>query len=97
VFIGIDQIGKESIAPDALRIHWIQQLIQEGYVDQILLSGDMSRRSAFPSYGFGSGPGLTYILWRFVPWMIECGVPREAVECMLVKNPARFLAWVRNV
>ncbi len=93
VFIGFDQIGKEQYFPDALRIATIKKLIEAGHGGQIVLAGDMARKSYWPSYGFGKGPGLTYILWRFVPWMLEEGVTQEAVDDMLIRNPARFLQW----
>ena len=76
------------------RIRMIKKLVEAGYGGQIVLSGDLARMSYWPSNGFGKGPGLTYILWRFVPWMIEEGVSKEAVELMLVGNPARLFTWV---
>lgn len=91
VYLGFDQIAKEKYAPDRDRIAMIARLVEAGHGGQIMLSGDMARKSNWPSTGFGHGPGLTYILWRFVPWMLKSGVPREAVEQMLVDNPARFL------
>jgi predicted metal-dependent phosphotriesterase family hydrolase len=93
VYLGFDQISKEKYFSDADRIRFIQRLIQHGYGHQILLSGDWARKSYWPSYGFGNGPGLTYILWRFVPWMLQEGVEREAVQAMLVSNPAQAFAW----
>jgi phosphotriesterase-related protein len=59
-----------------------------------MLSSDIARKSYIPSYGFGYGPGYTYILWRFVPWMLESGITKQAVENMLIHNPARAFAWV---
>ena len=94
VYLGFDQISKEKYFADADRIRFIQRLIQHGHGHQILLSGDWARKSYWPSYGFGNGPGLTYILWRFVPWMLQEGVEREAVQAMLVSNPARAFAWL---
>jgi predicted metal-dependent phosphotriesterase family hydrolase len=94
VYLGYDQISKEKYFPDAERIRFIQLMIQNGYGHQILLSGDWARKSYWPSYGFGNGPGLTYILWRFVPWMLQEGVEREAVQAMLISNPARAFAWL---
>jgi predicted metal-dependent phosphotriesterase family hydrolase len=96
VMIGFDQIGKEKYAPDAVRIDFIKRLISSGYGQQIMLSMDLARRSNWPSFGFGYGPGLTYILWRFVPWMLQSGVSKEAVDDMLVHNPARAFAWVKK-
>ncbi|WP_299025947.1 phosphotriesterase [uncultured Thermanaerothrix sp.] len=96
VYLGFDQIGKEKYAPDSRRIEIIQQLVAEGYADQIMLSGDLARKSYWPSFGFGNGPGLTYILWRFASRLIEEGLPPTTVQRFLVDNPARFLAWVET-
>jgi phosphotriesterase-related protein len=93
VFMGYDQISKEKYWPDAARIEFIRRLIQSGYGRQILLSGDWARKSYWPSYGFGHGPGLTYILWRFVPLMLEGGISRDDVHALLVENPAQAFAW----
>ena len=96
VMIGFDQIAKEKYAPDAVRIDFIKRLIASGHGKQIMLSMDLARRSNWPSFSFGYGPGLTYVLWRFVPWMLQSGVSKEAVDDMLVNNPARAFAWVER-
>ncbi len=93
VYLSYDQISKEKYAPDRTRIAFIQRLIAEGYGKQILLGGDMARKSYWPSYQTGGGPGLTYILWRFVPWLRAEGVPEEAIQDLLIRNPARALAF----
>ena len=93
VYLGFDQISKEKYYPDALRIEMIKKLIEAGYGGQIMLAGDLARISYLPSYGFGYGPGYTYILWRFVPWMIEEGVTRENIDKILIKNPAAAFSW----
>ncbi len=92
VYLSYDQISKEKYAPDRLRVEFIRRLIAEGHGKQILLGGDMARKSYWPSYGTGGGPGLTYILWRFVPWLRAEGVPEEAIADLLIHNPARALA-----
>lgn len=93
VYLGFDQISKEKYYPDAVRISVIQQLIDSGHGKQILLSGDLARMSYWPAFGFGNGPGLTYILWRFVPWMLEARIAKSSVIDMLVNNPAKALTW----
>jgi phosphotriesterase-related protein len=90
-YLGYDQIGKEKYVPDAQRVEFILRLVSEGYGKQLLLASDLARRSYWPSYGTGGGPGLTYILWRFVPWLRSEGIPESAVEDLLVHNPARVL------
>lgn len=90
-FIGYDCISKEHYERDSDRIELIKRLIAEGYGDRICLSGDLARRSYMTSYG--GGPGFTYILWRFLPWLRQAGVAEEDARRMVVDNPARFLAW----
>ncbi len=93
VFLGIDQISKEKYYPDRRRIEVIRELIEAGHAHQILLSGDLARRSYWPSYGPYGGPGLTYILWRFIPWLCESGVDDATIEQLLIENPARALSF----
>ena len=87
--LGFDQFSKEKYYPDHARISVIAELVAAGYGDQIVLSGDLARRSYWPSYG--GGPGLTYIPWRVAPWLREVGLSQDAVQRMLVTTPARLL------
>lgn len=86
-----DQISKEKYVPDRDRVSILGRLIAEGYGKQIMVSGDFGRASYWTSNG--GGPGLTYILWRFIPWLLSEGIPGEAVQALLVDNPARFFAF----
>jgi len=94
VYLGFDQISKEKYAPDRERVAVIKHLVNAGFADQIVLSGDLARKSYWPSYGFGFGPGLTFILWRFIPLMLEEGIAMDVVHRFLHENPARFLVWL---
>jgi phosphotriesterase-related protein len=91
-FLGYDNISKEEFGQDSQRIALIKQLILNGFGDQVLLGCDLARKSYWPSYG--GGPGFTYLLWRFVPWMRREGISAEAIEKQLVLNPARFLCFI---
>lgn len=86
-----DQLGKEKYVPDRDRIALLGRLIAEGYGERIMLSGDFGRASYWTSNG--GGPGLTYILWRFLPWLLSEGISKEAVQALVVDNPARFFAF----
>ncbi len=92
-YLSFDQISKEKYYPDRDRIDIILRLTDAGFGRQILLGGDLARRSYLPSYGTGGGPGLTYILWRFVPWLREQGLSEPAIQDLLIHNPARALAF----
>lgn len=86
-----DQISKEKYVPDSARVELLVRLVSEGYGGQIMLAGDFGRLSYWTSSG--GGPGLTYVLWRFMPWLVSEGIPHAAVQAMVVDNPARFFAF----
>jgi 5-phospho-D-xylono-1,4-lactonase len=92
-YLGFDQVSKEKYYPDRLRIEFILRLVTEGFGKQILLSGDLARRSYLPGYSRGGGPGFTYILWRFLPWLREEGLAEDAIQDLVVNNPARALQF----
>ena len=91
--IGYDCISKERYEPDLQRIEFIKRLCAEGYADRIVLASDIARRSYFTSYG--GGPGFTYLMWRFVPWLKQEGVSDADVDRMLVGNPAATFSFPR--
>lgn len=92
-YMGYDCISKEHYQPDSLRVEFVKRMIDEGFGNRICFSGDLARRSYLTSYG--GGPGLTYILWRFVPWLVQDGVSREAIDGFLRTNPASLYAFTR--
>jgi 5-phospho-D-xylono-1,4-lactonase len=96
VTLGYDQISKEKYAPDSRRVAFILRLVEEGYANRLLLSTDLARRSNWPSYGNWGGPGLTFIPWRFVPWLVASGLDPAVVDTMLVHNPARVFQLARE-
>ena len=53
----------------------------------------LEQRSYLPGYGSGGGPGYTYILWRFLPWLKEEGLPEDVIQDLVVNNPARALQF----
>lgn len=92
VTLSYDQINKEKYVPDRQRVEFIVQLVKAGFGKQLVLAGDLARKSYWPSYNTGGGPGLTYILWRFVPWLRSEGLSEDAIQDLLVNNPARVLS-----
>ena len=97
VFLGIDQISKVKYMTEEARIHIIIQLIRMGYGQQVLLGGDLARRSYLTA--FGGGPGFSYIPKKFIPRLVrqmrEDGFTNRetenAVQDLLINNPRRFL------
>ena len=91
VYMGFDQISKTKYAPDEARVSAIKALVEAGHGRQLLLSGDLARRSYWPAYGRLYGPGFAYILQRFIPWLHAEGLPASVLDDLLIHNPARAL------
>jgi phosphotriesterase-related protein len=87
--LGYDQFSKEKYYPDSLRIEFLVRLVKAGFGKQVILSADMARKSYWTSYG--GGPGLTFVLWRIVPWLHSEGLTREETDQMLIETPRRLL------
>jgi phosphotriesterase-related protein len=95
-----DLFGQESsfypLAPidmpnDAMRIHYILQLIDAGYLEKILISQDICAKHHLIRYG---GEGYHYLLTCVVPQMREKGVSDQAIDAVTRENPARVLTFL---
>lgn len=96
VYMGFDQVSKEKYYPDSLRVEFIVRLAAEGHGQQILLSGDLARRSYWHSYGSG-GAGFTYIPQVFAPMLRAAGLSEDTIREILIGNPARALAFSPSI
>ena len=72
------------------RINDIKCLIDEGYLNHILISQDVDTKTSLVAYG---GAGYAYILRYVVPWMRAAGISDEQIHTMMVENPKRFLPF----
>ena len=93
-FIGLDTLGHEmgrSDIPAADKVRMVQDLLDAGLEDHILLSSDMGNVRQFKRY---YGHGWASVLMQFVPKLRYAGVPEGIIRKILVDNPRRFLAFV---
>ena len=93
-FIGLDTLGHEmgrSDIPAADKVRMVQDLLDAGLEDQILLSSDQGNVRQFNRY---YGHGWASVLMQFVPKLRYAGVPERTIRKILVDNPRRFLAFV---
>lgn len=86
--IAFDTIGKTSYLSDDKRAENLKSLIDKGYVDQIVLSQDISRKSYFSTSG--KYDGFTTVLKKFIPILLGLDVEQDHIEKMLVSNPQRI-------
>jgi len=79
--------------PDSTRAELIKELIKAGYQKQITLATDSGKKSYMKAYG--AGTGIDYDLSVFVPRLREEGVSEDAIEDILVNNPARLFSLTK--
>jgi phosphotriesterase-related protein len=82
---------KVDMPNDDGRINQIMSLINEGFLNQILISHDICEKHRFWHYG---DSGYAHILQNVVPLMREKGMSEEQVHILLVENPKRMLTFV---
>jgi 5-phospho-D-xylono-1,4-lactonase len=91
VNIGLDQFGKEKYLPDLERVNLIVQLCEAGFETQIIIGGDMARKSYFKSYG--GNPGLEHIPITVKKMLTQAGLSSETIDTILIHNPRRWLEF----
>lgn len=80
-----------NLPNDTQRIQEIMQLIEEGYIEHILISQDIWPKSWLTRYG---GWGYAHILNYVVPMMTREGMTRDQINMIMVENPKRLLCFV---
>lgn len=88
VYIEFDTVGKQNYSSDADRINKLKEIEKRGYVDQVFLSMDITRRSNLKYLG---GIGYSYLLDTFVPMMLEQNISSSFIDKMLINNPQNFM------
>lgn len=89
VYVEFDGPGKVKYYPDSVRVDLVKSVVDHGFGDKLLISGDMGRQSYLE--GYGGGPGFRFIKTIFVPRLIDEGVPEDVVHRLFYDNPAAWL------
>lgn len=101
VYIEFDNLGKEfyfeaqdgafaggPFATDVERARMIKQLIDEGYVNQILIAADLCLKASLHKFG---GWGYDHPFTNFVPMMRQEKIDPADIARIVDKNPIAFL------
>ncbi|MCL5069803.1 MAG: hypothetical protein M1308_02740, partial [Actinobacteria bacterium] len=79
-----------NMPTDEQRIKAIKNLIDEGFIDKILISGDHCVKHALAAYG---GWGYDHILRNVVPLMKINGINESQINSLMVENPRKMLTF----
>ncbi|MEP3438887.1 MAG: hypothetical protein ABJN75_19215 [Hoeflea sp.] len=96
-FFSFDGITRVKYYSEDVRTRCILDLVRWGHEDQLMVGGDIARRTMFASYGEG-GLGMGFILEKWVPRFIEeageAGFDgARLVDKFFVQNPQRAFAF----
>lgn len=96
-FLSFDGLTRAKYYPESVRVGLIIDLVRRGHAEQVMIGGDIARKSMFRNYGKG-GLGMSFILEKWRPRFIEeageAGLDGEALlDLFLVKNPQRAFAF----
>ncbi|MFK3835222.1 phosphotriesterase [Microbacterium sp. NPDC087868] len=91
-YLGYDGMARPRTRSDAELLALTAAVVERGAGDRVLLGGDVARRTRYLAYG--GMPGLAYLGERYVP-RLRALIGDEAVDRMLVTNPARLLTLSR--
>jgi 5-phospho-D-xylono-1,4-lactonase len=89
-YLGYDCFGKAKYGPDSALVTLLRSMLDAGHGQRLLIGNDLGRPSYWRAYG--GGPGLDYVLTRFVPRLRTEGFSEAEITMLLVDNPRRFLA-----
>ena len=99
-YLSWDQFGREisyywpntkiDMPSDGTKIADVAWAVSEGFADQVMVAHDICYKTRLIKYG---GHGYFYLLGHIVPRMLAKGVPQEAIDKMLVDNPAAALVF----
>lgn len=95
-YLCFDGIGKTKYHTESSLITHILTLAKEGYGDQILISGDMARKSYYRHYCFGLGLGYVFGRFRkqFLEMAKEAGMEGEKLfNKFFCENPQRCMTF----
>jgi len=92
-YICYDGPDRVKYYTDETQAKLIAALVEAGYQKQILLSMDAGRASYQTAHSKGIAHGIAYMLTDFVPLLREVGVKEDAIEDILINNPARFFSF----
>jgi predicted metal-dependent phosphotriesterase family hydrolase len=90
-FLGLDQFAKAKYLSDADRIALVLALVADDHGHQLMLSGDMARRSYHLAHG--GGPGFVHIPATILPALQSAGLSTTQIENLATGNTRRFLAF----
>lgn len=82
--------GGKGMPSDEQRIEALEAALAEGWIDRVAVAQDVCTKSQLHAHG---GPGYAHLLTRVADRLRERGHDSDLIDLLLVRTPARLLAW----
>jgi 5-phospho-D-xylono-1,4-lactonase len=89
VYLEYDTPSRFKYQPESVVVKLMREMIDAGYLDRLMLGGDLARRSYLKAYG--GGPGYAYLLQHFTPRLRSEGFSERELDAIWRDNPFRWL------
>ncbi len=90
VYLGLDQFSKSKYLSDDARIDLVLELSARGFERQLLLSGDLARKTYWCARG---GSGFAYLVSTIWSRLSEAGMTQQHLERLFFNNPSQWLTF----
>ena len=97
-YIEYDMMGMTYVYPpakvspdDGCSLRGIRALIDAGFLERVLISGDVFLKSMLRRYG---GLGYTFVLHTLRPLYHAAGITQTQLDTVFANNPKRLLAFL---
>jgi len=90
IYMEYDTVARPKYHDDQREIEILRELLSAGYENQVLMSLDVTRARL---HSYGRGPGLVYILEKFLPLLRRGGIGEAQIWKIFTENPACVFAY----
>lgn len=94
VNVEYDQSLRQISAPESTSALLTAEMVDRGFVGQIMLGTDGARRSLWTT--LGGTPGLSALFTDWSKKLKEVGITNEELRLFFVENPAKFLSFTEQ-
>lgn len=91
VNVQFDTCGREHLFSDNMRVEFLLRMLDDGWVNQLLISSDRCHKSDLKLFG---GLGYSWTLHGFTSLMQESGIGTDIVQHITSTNPQRVLSGI---
>jgi 5-phospho-D-xylono-1,4-lactonase len=93
VNVGLDQFSKRKYLPDEARVALVVGFAEAGRLGQLILGGDLARRSYWPAFGHAGAAGFAHIPTTVADMLRAAGLSEADLAQVLRDNPRRWLSF----